>query len=150
MTEPADLEASQAYTRRDVEAYLNSVAIQQLEIEAALEAARARIDRVAEIENRISSLEQQIGNWIVRAHGIAAQEPQSGRSSGEGVTFSHEPGGIGVESVPSGNSDIPPGSSHPVLHQTQGTCVTDVDGMSLTGSFGSSSPSHTDGRIGLA
>jgi hypothetical protein len=79
MTEPGDLEARHAYTRGEVEAYLQAVADQAATYKAAIAEAHARTERAQQLERRIVELERRVGQWLVAAH-IEA-EPGLGRGS---------------------------------------------------------------------
>ena len=65
MTENAELVVSRAYTRQAVDEYLEAVRVQRFEIEAAIAQARERYARAIHLEQRIASLEQRIGEWVV-------------------------------------------------------------------------------------
>jgi hypothetical protein len=78
MTEQqADLEVAHAYTRRDVDAYLDAVAAQRAEIEAAIADARDRYTRATELERRIATLEQRIGEWVVLTVALTRRSPEA-------------------------------------------------------------------------
>lgn len=68
MTEPGDLGATHAYTRGEVEAYLQAVADQAATYQAAIAAAHARTQRAQQLEQRIIELERRVGHWLVAAH----------------------------------------------------------------------------------
>jgi hypothetical protein len=68
MTEPTDLDITPAYTRQAVDDYLQGVARQRSELEAAIAHARARAARASDLERRIAALERRVGEWIVGAH----------------------------------------------------------------------------------
>jgi hypothetical protein len=71
MTEPSDLEVSHAYTRQAVEEYVKGVERQRVELQAAIEHARARTERAVDLRGRIDSLEHRIGESILTAHAQA-------------------------------------------------------------------------------
>jgi hypothetical protein len=71
MTEPSDLEVSHAYTRQAVEEYVKGVERQRLELQAAIEQARARAAHAVGLKERIDSLEHRIGESILTAHAHA-------------------------------------------------------------------------------
>jgi hypothetical protein len=80
MSEQGDLEATHAYTRGEVEAYLQAVADQSAAYRAAIAEAHARTERAQRLEQRIVELERRVGQWIVAAHVEAA--PGHGEGSG--------------------------------------------------------------------
>jgi hypothetical protein len=71
MTEPSDREVSHAYTRQAVDEYLNGVERQRVELQAAIEQARARTAHATDLKGRIDSLEHRIGESILTAHAQA-------------------------------------------------------------------------------
>jgi hypothetical protein len=75
MTEPSDLEVSHAYTRQAVEEYVKGVERQRVELQAAIEHARARTARAVDLKARIDSLEHRIGESILAAHAHAGASP---------------------------------------------------------------------------
>jgi hypothetical protein len=80
MTESGHLEATHAYTRGEVEAYLQAVADQSATFRAAIAEALARTERAQRLEQRIVELERRVGQWIVAAH--IEGEPGQGEGSG--------------------------------------------------------------------
>jgi DNA polymerase III delta prime subunit len=77
MTEQTDLEVTHAYTRRDVDEYLDAVAAQRSEIEAAIADAKARYARATDLEQRIATLEQRIGEWVVLTVALTRRNPEA-------------------------------------------------------------------------
>jgi CHASE3 domain sensor protein len=71
MTEPTQLEASRAYTRRAVDVYLRDVEEQRRHLQVSIEEARARLARASDLEKRISALEHSVGESFVEAHARA-------------------------------------------------------------------------------
>ena len=67
MTEPAEVGVTRVYTRQSVEDYLGAVAEKRIELEMAIARARDRLQRATELEQRVESLEQKVGEWIVLA-----------------------------------------------------------------------------------
>ena len=67
ITEPAEMAVPRVYTCQSVEDYLGAVADKRIELEVAIARARARLERATELEQRIESLEQKVGEWIVLA-----------------------------------------------------------------------------------
>jgi hypothetical protein len=68
MTEPSEFPVTHAYTRQAVEEYLEGVAAQRAELEAAIAHARTRTARASDLTRRIAALEHRVGEWIVTAH----------------------------------------------------------------------------------
>jgi len=62
---------SHAYTRQAVEEYLKGVERQRVELQAAIEQARARTAHAVGLKERIDSLEHRIGESILTAHAQA-------------------------------------------------------------------------------
>ena len=75
MTEPTDLEVTQAYSRQAVEEYLQGVEAQRGELEEAIAVARARTARATQVEKRILDLELRVGQLIVEAHVPSEHRP---------------------------------------------------------------------------
>lgn len=71
MSDPDDKDVTRGYTREEVEEYLRLVAERRIELQAAIEEARDRLTRAAELEHRIEALEKRVGEWIVIAHAHA-------------------------------------------------------------------------------
>jgi hypothetical protein len=65
MTEPAGLGVNRVYTRQSVEDYLRAVADKRIELELGIVRARTRLERATQLEQRIDSLEQKVGEWVV-------------------------------------------------------------------------------------
>jgi len=83
MTEPGDLKATHAYTRGEVEAYLQAVADQSATYRAAIAEAHARTERAIRLERRIVELERRVGQSIVSAHAEARSGALEHRSAPE-------------------------------------------------------------------
>jgi hypothetical protein len=88
MTDPTELDVTRGYSRQEVEVYLREVETQRAELEAAIEAARARATHASELERRIVALEQRVGQWIVEAHVQASRRPETSQ------VFTDPPGAV--------------------------------------------------------
>ncbi|HYA68424.1 MAG TPA: hypothetical protein VED63_06805, partial [Acidimicrobiales bacterium] len=64
MTQAADVAASLAYSRDDIEAYLKTVAEERVTLEVAIAQALTRVGQAAALEDRLAALERQLAELI--------------------------------------------------------------------------------------